>query len=79
MWLQSKKKCFERGIQIMMLYPPMGDLMDKVGSRYMLVNAVARRAREIADEAEQQNMIIDEKTVSLAIDEIYTGKLIVNK
>ena len=36
----------------MMLYPPMGDLMDKVGSRYMLVNAVARRAREIADEAE---------------------------
>ena len=63
----------------MMLYTPMGDLMDKVGSRYMLVNAVARRAREIADEAEQQNLIIDEKTVSLAIDEIYTGKLIVNK
>ena len=63
----------------MMLYPPMGDLMDKVGSRYMLVNAVARRAREIADEAEAQNMIIDEKTVSMAIDEIYTGKLIVNK
>jgi len=63
----------------MMLYPPMGDLMDKVGSRYMLVNAVARRAREIADEAEQQNMIIDEKTVSMAIDEIYVGKLIVNK
>lgn len=63
----------------MMLYPPMGDLMDKVGSRYMLVNAVARRAREIADEAEEQNLIIDDKTVSLAIDEIYTGKLIVNK
>lgn len=63
----------------MMLYPPMGELMDKVGSRYMLVNAVARRAREIADEAEAQNMIIDEKTVSMAIDEIYTGKLIVNK
>jgi len=63
----------------MMLYPPMGDLMDKVGSRYMLVNAVARRAREIADEAEAQNMIIDEKTVSMAIDEIYVGKLIVNK
>lgn len=63
----------------MMLYPPMGDLMDKVGSRYMLVNAVARRAREIADEAEANNEIIDEKTVSMAIDEIYTGKLIVNK
>ena len=27
----------------MMLYPPMGDLMDKVGSRYLLVNMVAQR------------------------------------
>ena len=62
----------------MMLYPPMGELMDKVGSRYMLVNAVAARAREIADEAEANNEIIEEKTVSMAIDEIYTGKLIVN-
>ena len=63
----------------MMLYPSLASLLDNVNSRYMLVNAVARRAREIADEAEQQNLIIDEKTVSLAIDEIYTGKLIVNK
>ena len=62
----------------MMLYPPMGELMDKVGSRYMLVNAVAARAREIADEAEANNEIIEEKPVSMAIDEIYTGKLIVN-
>ena len=59
----------------MMLYPPMGDLMDKVGSRYLLVNMVARRAREIADEAEEQGISIDEKTVSLAINEIYSGKL----
>ncbi len=60
----------------MMLYPPMGDLMDKVGSRYLLVNMVARRAREISDEAEESGIAIDEKTVSLAIDEIYTGKLV---
>lgn len=59
----------------MMLYPPMGDLMDKVGSRYLLVNMVARRAREISDEAEEEGLIIDEKTVSLAINEIYSGKL----
>lgn len=31
----------------MMLYPPMSELVDKVGSRYMLVNLVAARAREI--------------------------------
>lgn len=60
----------------MMLYPPMGDLMDKVGSRYLLVNMVARRAREISDEAEEAGIPMDEKTVSLAIDEIYTGKLV---
>ena len=27
----------------MMLYPPMASLVDKVGSRYLLVNLVARR------------------------------------
>ena len=55
----------------MMLYPPMGDLMDKVGSRYLLVNMVARRAREISDEAEEEGIPLDEKTVSLAINEAW--------
>lgn len=63
----------------MMLYPPMGDLMDKVGSRYLLVNMVARRAREISDEAEAENEIIDDKTVSMAINEVYTGKLSIKR
>ena len=36
----------------MMLYPPMSDLVDKVGSRYLLVNLVSRRAREISQKAE---------------------------
>jgi len=61
----------------MMLYPPMGELMDKVGSRYLLVNVVARRAREISSEAEEENIPLDEKTVSIAINEIYSGKLTV--
>ena len=63
----------------MMLYPPMGDLMDKVGSRYLLVNMVARRAREISDEAEAENEIIDDTTVSMAINEVYTGKLSIKR
>ena len=29
----------------MMLYPPMSELAAKAGSRYLLVNLVARRAR----------------------------------
>ena len=63
----------------MMLYPPMGDLMDKVGSRYLLVNMVARRAREISDEAEAEGEIIDDKTVSMAINEVYSGKMSIKR
>ena len=45
----------------MMLYPPMSELAAKAGSRYLLVNLVARRARNAklhpprhADPAEYQ-------------------------
>lgn len=59
----------------MMLYPPMASLVDKVGSSYLLVNVVARRAREIADEAEENGEPMEKKPVSSAIDEVYSGKL----
>ena len=59
----------------MMLYPPMADLVDKVGSKYQLVNLVARRARNIAADAEVEEESLDEKPVSIAINEVYTGKL----
>ena len=38
----------------MMLYPPMSELAAKAGSRYLLVNLVARRARNIAAAAQVQ-------------------------
>jgi DNA-directed RNA polymerase subunit omega len=63
----------------MMLYPPMSELVDKVGSRYMLVNLVAARAREIAKEAEEEDSVLDKKPVSAAIDEVYSGKLTIVK
>ena len=59
----------------MMLYPPLADLTRKVGSRYQLVNLVARRARSIATEAEEKQLPLERKPVSSAIDEVYTGKL----
>lgn len=59
----------------MMLYPPMADLVDKVGSRYLLVNIIARRARELASDAEEHGYTLDKKPVSTAIDEVYSGKL----
>lgn len=59
----------------MMLYPPMTELVDKVGSRYLLVNLVARRAREISSVADSEEIPLEKKPVSSAINEVYTGKL----
>ncbi len=43
-------------------------------SRYSLVTATAKRARIIAEEAEENRTIMMEKPVSLAINEIIDGK-----
>ena len=59
----------------MMLYPAMKDLLEKIPSRYELVNGVAHRAREIAAEAEAAGEPLDEKPVSIAIQEVADGKL----
>ncbi len=60
----------------MMLHPPMGDLLKEVPSRYMLVNVVAQRARQIATEAQESGYPLDDKPVSIAIGEIAEGKFI---
>lgn len=62
----------------MMLYPPVADLVNKVGSSYALVNLVAKRARDISAEAERNGEPLTKKAVSSAIDEVYTGKLTVS-
>ena len=59
----------------MMLYPPVAELVEKIGSRYQLVNLVARRARVLSAEAEEKQIPRERKPVSSAIDEVYTGKL----
>lgn len=58
-----------------MLYPAMDKLTSYVPNRYMLVNVVARRARQIAEEAEDTGLHLDEKPVTLAIHEVADGKL----
>ena len=63
----------------MMLYPPVAELVEKIGSRYQLVNLVARRARVIAAAAEDNCVPLERKPVSSAIDEVYTGKLTLKK
>ncbi len=58
-----------------MLYPSMSQLLEHVDSRYLLVNVVARRARQLSIEAEQEGYTLDEKPVTLAIREVADGKL----
>ena len=58
-----------------MLYPPVADLLKNVDCRYLLVNVVAHRARQIAVEAEAFQEELPEKPVTLAIQEVADGKL----
>ena len=59
----------------MLLYPAIRDLLDKVPSRYQLVNLVAARARKLSNEAELEGKPLEEKAVSLAIKEVEAGIL----
>lgn len=56
----------------MMNYPPLTELLEKVGCRYMLVTAVAKRARQLMEDPER---LEDQKPVSYAVDELFSDKL----
>ena len=58
-----------------MIYPAMDKLKAHIPNRYMLVNVVARRARQIAEIAEENGQPLTEKPVTLAIYEVAEGKL----
>ena len=59
----------------MMLYPAMTTLNKYVPNRYLLVNVVARRARQIAEAADESGEHLTEKPVTSAINEVAEGKL----
>lgn len=59
----------------MMLYPPVPKMLKSVSNRYLLVNVIARRARQVAIEAEEFHVPMEKKPVSQAIDEIADGLL----
>ena len=58
----------------MMLYPSMASLLNRIDSRYLLVNVIAKRSRDISEEAEQNDEHLDKKPVSLAIDQLAKGE-----
>jgi len=62
-------------VESMMLYPAMSKLNSFIPNRYMLVNVVSRRARQIAVDAEAHGVVLEEKPVTIAINEVAAGKL----
>ena len=61
-----------------MLYPSLPKLLEQVNSRYMLVNIIAQRAREIAVKSEETGEPLERKPVSYAIEELASGEIRVN-
>ena len=58
-----------------MLYPSLASLLEQVNSRYLLVNIIARRARDISISAYERDEEFYEKPVSRAIEELAAGDL----
>lgn len=58
-----------------MLYPAMSKMLEHVSSRYLLVNVVAHRARQLSIESEMTHEPLTEKPVTLAIREVADGLL----
>ena len=59
-----------------MLYPAMSSLLEHVNSRYLLVNVIARRARQLSIESEITHEPLTDKPVTIAIREVAEGKLV---
>ena len=58
-----------------MLYPEIEQLMTKTNSRYALVLAAAKRARELTDGDEALAQAKNTKPVTVAVQEIYEDKI----
>ncbi len=59
----------------MMIYPPITKLVEKTGSRYLLVVETAKRARQLVDGAQAMSDVDSNKEVTVAVNEIYDGKI----
>jgi len=60
----------------MMIDPPIEELKQKVGNEYLLTNIVAKRARELEKEIPEVIESSQEKAISIAAREVYSGKII---
>ncbi len=60
-----------------MFNPDLKNILKDHVSRYSLVTATAKLAREISDQALEDGEIMTEKPVSLALDELVEGKYVI--
>jgi DNA-directed RNA polymerase subunit omega len=58
-----------------MIYPPLSSLLSKVDSRYTLVVATAKRARQLADGANKLTKCNSDKPVTIALNEVNENKI----
>ena len=63
----------------MMIYPPITELVKKTGSRYTLVIETAKRARQLSQGAIPLTNVNSNKDVTIAVNEIYEGKIAFDK
>jgi len=58
-----------------MIEPSIGSLLRKIDSRYTLVVAASKRARQLTEGAHKLTGCISDKSVTLAINEINENKI----
>ena len=59
----------------MMVKPTTAELLEKTDSKFRLVIATAKRAREIAEGEEKLTKVDEESPVTIAANEIAEGKV----
>jgi len=63
----------------MMIDPPIEELKKLAGNEYILTNLVAKRAKELEKEMPEVIDASNEKAISLASREVYSGKIVSSK
>ena len=63
----------------MMIDPPIEELRKIAGNEYILTNLVAKRAKELEKEIPDVIEHSQEKAISIAAREIYSGKIVKSK
>lgn len=59
-----------------MIYPTLSALLEKVDSKYTLVVAVSKRARQLVDGQPKLTKVESNKPVTIAINEINDNKIV---